>query len=218
MKPIITLSLAFFVTMASFAAFTPSRLIVSAVGKNNVRVTVDEKTINSQSGENGSMFENLAPGYHSVRVYQYSRMVYSVAVQIKPMYELSIVLDRNGRAIIDQQPIKNNDNCKVQYTGTVSYEPNINYGDFVGIKVMMANTRSEEKRLYIAQKAVDNNSLSSIQVKEMAQLFSSESARLAFTKYAYAKTLDKNNYSIVCNTFPFGDNKADLTNYIRNYR
>ena len=218
MKKIITLSLAFFVTMVSFAAFTPSRLIVSAVGKNNVRVTVDEKTINSQSGENGCMFENLAPGYHSVRVYQYGRMLYSVAVQIKPMYELSIVLDRKGRAIIDQQPMKSNDNCKMQYTGTVSYEPNISYGDFEGIKVMMADTRSEEKRLYIAQKAVDNNALSSIQVKQMAQLFSSESARLEFTKYAYAKTLDKNNYFIVCNTFPFGDNKADLTNYIRNYR
>src|SRR4051794_39215839 len=114
MKKIITLSMAFFVAMASFAGFAPSRLTVSAVGKNNIRVTVDEKKMNGQSGYSGSTFENLAPGYHSVRIYQFGRMVYSVAVQIKPMYELSIVLDNHGNAFINEQPLKNNDNCNIQ--------------------------------------------------------------------------------------------------------
>ena len=217
MKQLITLSLAFFVTIASFAG-TPSRLTVSAVGKNNIRVTVDEKKMNAQSGYSGSTFENLAPGYHSVRVYQFGRMVYSAAVQIKPMYALSIVLDNHGNAIIDEQPIKNNNDCNIQYGGAISYDPGISYGDYTGIKTMMANARFDQQRLEIAKKAVDDNMLSAIQVKEMAKLFKTQDAQLEFAKYAYGKTPDKNNYSLVCNTFPFGDNKADLTNYIRNYR
>jgi len=218
MKKIVTLSLAFFVTMASFASFAPSRLTVSAVGKNNIRVTVDEKKMNGQSGYSGSTFENLAPGYHSVRVYQFGRMIYSAAVQVKPMYELSIVLDNRGNAIIKEQPMKNNDNCNVQYGGAISYEPAISYGDYTGIKTMMADARFDQQRLEIAKKAVNDYMLSSVQIKEMVKFFRTESAQLEFAKYAYGKTVDKNNYSIVCNTFPFGDNKADLTNYIRNYR
>lgn len=218
MKKIMTLSLAFFVTMASFAASVPNRLIVSAAGKSNIRIVVDEKTVNRQVGENGSVFENLSAGYHSVFVYQFGRLVYSASVKIKPMYELSITLDKHGDAVIGEQPISSNDNCGVQYGGAISYEPAINYGDFIGIKTMLSDAKSDAQRLQIAEKAVDNNDLSSVQVKEMARLFCSESARLEFAKYAYGKTLDKNNYSIVCNTFPFGDNKADLTNYIRSYR
>ena len=215
MKKILTLSLAIAVTMVSFANDAPSRLTVAAMGKNNVRVTVDETKISKQVGESGSAFDNLAPGYHTVRIYQFGRMVYSAAVQIKPMYTLSIVLDNQGRAIVEEQPMKATD-CNVQYTA--AYEPAISYGDFAGIKHMMAAEKSEQKRLAIAEKAIDENGLSSIQVKEMALLFANESARLEFAKYAYGKTVDKNNYILVCNTFPFGDNKADLTNYINNYR
>jgi hypothetical protein len=214
MKKILTLSLAIAVTMVSFANDAPSRLTVATMGKNNVRVTVDETKMSKQVGESGSAFDNLTPGYHTVRIYQFGRMVYSAAVQIKPMYSLSIVLNNQGKVIVEEQPLKTDD-CNVQYT---SYDPAISFGDFTGIKSMMASERNEQKRLVIAEKAIDENGLSSIQVKEMALLFGNESTRLEFAKYAYGKTVDKNNYILVCNTFPFGDNKADLNNYIINYR
>jgi len=218
MKKIITLSMAFLVTMVSFAKDAPSRLTVAATGKNNIRITVDESKFNKQVGENGTIFDNLTPGYHTVRIYKAGRMVYSAAVEIKPMYELSIVLNNRGEAVINEEPLNSGNNCQVQYNGAISYEPAISYGDFIGIKRMMADERNDCKRLQLAKKAVDDNSLSSIQIKEMAQLFVTGSARLEFAKYAYGKTVDKSNYVIVCNTFPFGDDKADLTNYIRNYR
>lgn len=218
MKKIMTLSLALIVAMASFAASTPNRLVVSAAGKKNIRIVVDEKTINSQLGGNGSVFENLSPGYHSVYIYQYGRLMYSAAVKIKPMYELSITLDGHGNAIIGEQQMSSKELCEVHYGDAANYEPSITYGDFEGIKAMMADARFDQQRLQIARKAVDNYEISSVQVKAMARLFVSEDTRLEFAKYAYGKTPDKNNYFIVCNTFPFGDNKADLTNYIRNYR
>ncbi|HEY4147368.1 MAG TPA: DUF4476 domain-containing protein [Chitinophagaceae bacterium] len=218
MKKIITLSAAFLVTMASFASYAPSRLTVEATGKNNTRVTVDETTFDKQVGENGTVFENLAPGFHTVRFYQSGRLVYSAAVQIKPMYELSIVLNNQGKAVIDEQPLDSDDARSMQYNDDAGYSPVINYGDFVGLKRMMMAERFDQDRLDIAKKAVDNSTMSSVQVKEMAQLFTSENAKLDFAKYAYGKTVDKNNYMIVCNVFPFGDNKADLTNYMRNYK
>ncbi len=218
MKKILTLSAAFLITMAGFANYAPSRLTVEATGKHNIRVTVDESMINKQVGENGSVFENLAPGYHTVRFYQMGRLLYSAAVQIKPMYELSIVLDNHGKAIIDEQPLDSRDACKIQAADAGNYQPAINYGDFVGIKEIMAGQKFDQERLAIAKKAVDDNSLSSIQIKQMALLFTSETAKLDFAKYAYGKTVDKSNYILVCNTFPFGDNKADLINYMRNYK
>ena len=218
MKKILTLGAAFLVTMASFANYAPSRLTVEATGKHNVRVTVDESSFNKQVGENGSVFENLAPGYHTVRFYEMGRLVYSAAVQIKPMYELSIVLDNHGKAIIDEQPLSNQEACKIQSEDAGNYQPAINYGDFVGIKQIMAGRKLDQDRLVIAKKAVDDNTLSSIQIKQMALLFTSETAKLDFAKYAYGKTVDKNNYMLVCNTFPFGDNKSDLINYMRNYK
>jgi len=134
------------------------------------------------------------------------------------MYALSIVLNNHGKAIIEEQPLSSREACKIQYSDAAGYQPAINYGDFVGIKQIMAGQRFDQDRLEIAKKAVDDNSLSSIQIKQMAQLFTSETTKLDFAKYAYGKTVDKNNYMIVCNTFPFGDNKADLINYMRNYR
>jgi len=217
MKKIVTLSMALIFAAASFAASSPNRLIVSTTGKNNIRVVVDDKTINRQVGDNGSVFENLEAGYHNVHIYQYGRLLYSAAVKIKPMYELTITLDK-GKAIIGEQPISNGDNCQVQYGGAISYQPTISYGDFAGIKAMMADARSDRHRLQIAMKAVDANQLSSVQVKQMAVLINNEENRLDFAKYAYAQTPDKNNYFLVTDTFYSLDDRGDLKNYIRNYR
>ncbi|MFT3933894.1 MAG: DUF4476 domain-containing protein [Chitinophagaceae bacterium] len=121
MKKISTLALGLLVSAASFAAFAPSRLTVSAEGNTNIKVTVDGNRFSQQSFSNSAVFENLEPGFHSVKVYQLNdkrfgffgrkrgdeyKLLYTASVNIKPLFATSIQLNRFGNARIDEQPMR----------------------------------------------------------------------------------------------------------------
>lgn len=122
MKKIFTLVSVLLVTVVSFAAgIAPSsRLTVTATSNANVRIVIDESKYSQQiSDASFATFEGLAPGYHTVKVYemvpqrrgffgkkQSMRLLYTSTVNIKPMTQLNISLNRNGRAQIDEQVIR----------------------------------------------------------------------------------------------------------------
>jgi hypothetical protein len=118
MKKIFTLSIVLLSALFSFADYAPSRLSVTTVGNANVRITVDENRYGQQVAMGSTTFEGLTPGYHTVRVYemdqrrgffgrkQTMRLLYTATVNIKPMFQLNIVVNKNGRAMIDEQPIR----------------------------------------------------------------------------------------------------------------
>jgi Domain of unknown function (DUF4476) len=265
MKKISTLSFGILLSIASFANFAPNRLKVSAEGNANIKVTVDGNRFDQQVNDNSAVFENLNPGYHAVKVYQVAdkragwfgrnriddyRLIYSVSVNIKPLFETSIVVNRFGKASIDEQPIRTgfdnrkwNDDYRKNdrdysnhndrrnddrgYGGSNSgYSNDNNYSysqlmsndDFFAVKRMLERESFDDTRLVIAKHIADVNSLTSIQVKEMAQLFSFDNSKLDFAKYAYTKTIDKNNFTVVCNVFSYSSSKAQLLDYIKNCR
>ncbi len=76
----------------------------------------------------------------------------------------------------------------------------------------------DNTRLSIAQQVGSNNYFTAAQVKELARLFSFDDRRLDFVKYAYARTVDRNNYYILNEVFVFPKSKDDLANYIKNYK
>lgn len=69
-------------------------------------------------------------------------------------------------------------------------------------------------KMNIAKQATRNRLISSSQVAQIAGLFSFESDRLAFAKYAYNFTYDKNNYYLVNSVFSFNSSKNELNQYI----
>lgn len=70
-------------------------------------------------------------------------------------------------------------------------------------------------RLMVAKQALRGKLVLAEQVEEIMQLFSFESTRLKFAKWAYRNTYDVENYYVVNNSFTFGSSARELDRYIR---
>jgi len=121
MKKISTLGFGVFFSIASFAAFSPNRLTVSAEGNTNIKVTIDGNRFDRQTAGSSITVENLQPGFHSVSIYQLTdkrfgmfgrkrgddyRLLYTACVNIKPLFATNITINRFGRAQVIEQPIR----------------------------------------------------------------------------------------------------------------
>jgi hypothetical protein len=72
----------------------------------------------------------------------------------------------------------------------------------------------ENSKLTIAKQIVGSNCLLCKQVKEIMKLFSFESTKLEFAKFAYKYTWDINNYFLLNDAFEFESSIDDLNRYI----
>jgi hypothetical protein len=111
--------------------------------------------------------------------------------------------DRNGR---DDRDDNYDDN----------YGRSMNSSDFTQAKETLRKEWFENTRLTTAKQIIDRNYFTSQQVKELMLLFTFENNRLDIAKYAYGKTVDKRNYSVVNDAFTF-NSKEKLDQYIREY-
>lgn len=78
------------------------------------------------------------------------------------------------------------------------------------------NQSFDSERLKIAKNTAKQLNLTSAEVLEITKLFSFESSRLDFAKYAYDYTTDKTNYNIVLSAFQFSSSTSELQDYIAN--
>ncbi|MES2838189.1 MAG: DUF4476 domain-containing protein [Bacteroidota bacterium] len=85
---------------------------------------------------------------------------------------------------------------------------------FISLKTMLANTSFDSSKLSIAQQALMSNTITSNQVAQLMEMFDFESSRLKFSKMAYTKTIDKQNFYIVNGAFDFNSSITELANYI----
>lgn len=245
MKKISTLGFAVLFSLASFAAFSPSRLTVSAEGNNDISVTVDGNRSGAQLAGSSVVFENLQPGFHQVSVYRLTdrrfgffgpkrgadyRLVYSSSVNIRPMFTTSIALDRFGRVDVIEQPMRRNDNDRKWDTdrkddqtyydrdprneSAYSYKCVISNADFFAAQRVM-DRESDNGRLLYAKRLADENWMSAEQVKELARFFSFDNCRFEFVQYAYSKTIDKDNFRVVCSAFVSNDGRNRVENFLR---
>lgn len=67
-----------------------------------------------------------------------------------------------------------------------------------------------------AKTAVSQNYFTTYQVKQLVQIFSSESERLELAKLAYRNTVDQRNYYSLYDVFSSQSSRDDLDRYIRN--
>lgn len=72
----------------------------------------------------------------------------------------------------------------------------------------------DTERLKIAKNAVTQGNMLSSEIAEITKLFSFESSRLEFAKYAYTFTTDKKNYVLVQDAFQFSSSTSELQDYI----
>ena len=73
----------------------------------------------------------------------------------------------------------------------------------------------DNTRLTLAKQIASSNPLCAVQVMDICKLFSFESNRLAFAKYAYPYCVDKNKYYLVNGAFSYDSTKRELDSFIK---
>lgn len=99
-----------------------------------------------------------------------------------------------------------------------NYTRSMSAQDFNMAKESLRKEWFENTRMTTAKQVIDRNNFTSQQVKELLLLFTFENNRLEIAKYAYGKTVDKEDYFIVNDAFTFNSNKEKLSEYIRDYK
>jgi Domain of unknown function (DUF4476) len=300
MKSIFTLLISTVISIASFANHDEGTLSVSYLGSDAIYVTVN----NTRYSDNDRdiVIENLKGGYQTITVYKERtkrrkngwifgngnsifgngyEVLYTSSVYVKPGYFTDVVINRFGKAMVDETPMddygrrgnsgnddgygrdrdrgnggrdkkcdnkdrnhdrdhgnggRDNDNGdrdnmdrnrdnRDQGNGdwgnngnNGSYGKPMSNRDFDRAKEAIRHEVFDNTRLDIAKHIVNQNMMTTMQVKELVQMFSFDDSKLDLSKYAYTYTTDRNNYYLIYDAFSFSDSKEKLARYIREFR
>lgn len=164
-----------------------------------------------------------------------SMVIYDADMKIRPRQTTYILIDRSGRVMVDERRGNDRDDDwgrgrdrdrddqydPYDYRNDDRFDPTRSAMDvqsFEMLKKALGRESFERTRLEIAKQSIDRNNFSSRQVREMALLFAFEDNKLDLAKYAFGKTVDKNNFFVVNDVFSFSRSKEELAEYIRKYR
>lgn len=182
----------------------------------------------------------LKPGRHFMQVVRYNVyyngygqsyhqpvVVFSGHINIKGRSRIFAMIDNRGRFRVQEtQAMHHQGNSHYQpgyqspgygYGNGYGYEympPVMNHQAFAMLKNTIASTSFDSSRLKIAEQAISSSNVTSAQVYELMGLLSFESNRLKLAQFAYAYTVDKQNYFMVNKAFSFNSSITKLNSYI----
>ncbi len=104
------------------------------------------------------------------------------------------------------------------YSGPVGCPYPLTDLDFDNVKNSIASKNFEDSKLTIAKQVVSSTCLFASEVKQIMDLFSYESSRVEFAKYAYSFTFDLGNYYKVNSAFKFESSIDELNDFIAHHR
>jgi len=78
----------------------------------------------------------------------------------------------------------------------------------------LRDERFDSDRIILARVLAARNNMTTLQIKTMAQVFSFDSSKLEFTKYAYASCVDKEYYYQIGRIFSFSSSRQELYDYL----
>ncbi len=82
----------------------------------------------------------------------------------------------------------------------------------------MRHASFENDKMKIARQAVSNHRVKANQVYRIMMMFSFESNKLKFAKFAYRHCIDRQNYYRVNDAFTFSSSIRELDNFIGGYQ
>ncbi|MBK7884039.1 MAG: DUF4476 domain-containing protein [Chitinophagaceae bacterium] len=231
MKKIITLLLIICTTTASFAYYEPARLTISSFGNSSLRIMIDGNKYNSNNTD--FSLNNLSNGNHTIKIYQQNskwnkntkwnkkgnyKLVYNGNIMVKSTYHIDIVINRFGKAFIDERMIGNENNQDNEWNGSSNnwnFMPEtITSESLEQLKSAIKSEFRDADKLSVAKLAINNNYFSTLQVKELIGLFWQDDIKLELAKYMYKFTTDKNNYYTLKDLFGFNSNKEEFIKYL----
>jgi hypothetical protein len=236
MKSIFTLLLATVFTSAF--ARNEGRLTISIVSNKNFQVFVDGRQYRDE--ENTFVVNNIQSGNHTVQVYRqtgnnsngngYGRnrnnsrgeLIYSSTVYVRPSYHVDVVINRFGKALVDEKMLTNrngrweDDEDEWNNDGyNNSYGKAMSDYDFSQLVQRLRNQWFG--RLGNAKDAINSNYFNTSQARQLLDVFTSESDKLELAKLFYAKIVDRQNFKQLYDLFSYAS-QAELDRYIRDFR
>jgi hypothetical protein len=233
MKKIFTLFITSLFSLAVLA-FDGSRLSISAVASSQeIKIEVDGKKYTMKN--NTITLGFLDQGRHEVKIYRERKrngfgfgrreIIYDNTIFLKRGFHLDITVNRFGKALVDERRMDVNDEW---YNDEDEYYDNGGWGngysnvmtnrEFNDVKDQLRKEWFENNRLSSAKFIIEKNNLTTVQVKELMLLFTFEDNRLEIAKYAYKKTVDRNNYLQLKDALTFNSSKEELVRFIRESR
>lgn len=90
----------------------------------------------------------------------------------------------------------------------------MNEGDFQSALASIKKQSFNDTKMQVAKQITSSNCLTCSQIKEVMKLFSFESTKLDYAKYAYDFAYDKGNYYQINDGFSFSSSVDELSKYI----
>jgi hypothetical protein len=188
------------------------------------QVTIHFGTIGNHLVEvNKVTYPRRNHGYNNITTYEiFNGYIYAqpnayLQATINQMGQLQYSNNNNNcgkRLPINQQDCINNNNSWNRNQINNIYQQYMSSTDFDRLKQIVESQYMDDTRKNVAMQAVRGNNLSASQVAELMQIFSFESNRLEFAKFAYNYSNDKSNFYLVNSAFRFSSSVDDLNNYI----
>jgi len=219
MKTIFTLLLASVFTTSAFA-YDEGRISISIPAGKATEVYIDDRPY--KLTDNSILIDNVQTGNHSIKVYSrppynsagnkgrgnrgnsrnnqnnQANLVYSSTVYVRPSYHVDVVINRFGKALVDERALDNrndgwnNDNDGWNDGGYGNGNRAISDQDFNQLIQKVKNQWLG--KLGAARDAINANYFQTYQVRQLIQLFNAESEKLELAKLSYSKIVDRQNF------------------------
>lgn len=226
------------ISLASVLYPQSSYLQISLFDDSEFSITFDNTNL---SAGNFAEFDGVSPGEHSLKIIKegsemspQGNVIFDGKIKIPAGSDIYAVIDEYNSFLVYKKKAygKNrliptgdfvkkcgsggNEN-KVKTDNNTSDECRykiMKKEDFDDLKKSINNRNFESTNSAAVKTAIDNNFLSSEQVKELLKFFTFEDTKLEIAKYSYKKVCDKNNFFKVYDAFDFESSITELKNYI----
>lgn len=218
MKTIFTLLAVSFLSLSSFA----SELFIRVNKAGTFYAMVGLQTHYNNS--NTFRFFDLAQGFNEIKIYynNTSDLLYSGSINLDYNQRVVCEIDASGNLTVIQRQTVIIQNW---YSSTVQSNygnfDNQNFGNnnsgtsgYAEFIKLLKEESFDSGKLEKGKKYVSKTALAATQIAEIAALFSFDSNRLEWAKYAYQFCFDKQNYFLLKSSFSFSTNYSELEKFI----
>jgi hypothetical protein len=241
MKNIFTLLLAT-VSVSAFA-YDGGKLTITVPSSKNIQVYVDGRAY-QENGSNSFVLNNIQAGNHSIAIYRsngnaydnrnkgrnsrgkkYGQrdVVYNSNIYVRPSYHVDVMINRFGKALVDERMISNNRSDDDWYDD--GYEGGYNSGydhhqavsDYEFNQLLQKIRSQWIGKLSTARDVVNANYFTTYQARQVLQIFPSESDKLELAKLSYRNIVDRQNFGQVYDLFSY-QSQRELDQYTKDYR
>ena len=172
-------------------------------------------------------FNDLPPGRHYLRVYEYkeyrdgtggnAKLVYTGSVRIKKNTYTHCVVNPSTaemmvtthEMVMDNRPVSTPNNpSNKEISGTLSGKEIDALANEIQSKV------TDTDKMKLLQLRLANKTYTTTQVRIMLPWFHFEESRLELAKWAYANTVDKNNYRNISSDFDYETSVKELESFL----